>query len=306
MDKGLEQFIAVAEAGTFMAAAEILHISQPALSYNIKRLEQSLGVELFHRSVRGVELTPYGETLYNSAIFMSRLHTNALAAIARQKAELEEGISIGTGYSTWILLLKDYVIEHFRAHPAAPINVSIGNMMRCMDQLIAGDISLFMGHRIDHLKPGLAVDFIPLGLATDGYFVRDGHPLLSRRHSIDEVRAYPTTMANPTDARQKRLTLGSGAQDIDGHGHAFACNSMDACIGFALETDAVLIHSDVLSEYFSQKGLKAIKIDAASRRRQAVMGFYVLTEGRAKPKIQEIIKSISAKAQAAGLFPPPI
>lgn len=303
MDKGLEQFVAVAESGSFMAAAELLHISQPALSYNIKRLEQSLGVELFHRSVRGVQLTPYGETLYNSAIFMSRLHTNALATIARQKAELEEGISIGTGYSTWILLLKDYVIDHFKAHPAAPINVSIGNMMRCMDQLIAGDISLFMGHRIDHLKPGLSVDFIPLGLATDGYFVREGHPLLGRVNSIDDVRTYPTTMANPTDARQKRLTSGSGVPDLDGIGHAFACNSMDACIGFALETDAVLIHSDVLRDYFVKKGLREVKIDPPSPRRRAVMGFYVLPEGRAKPKIQGIIQSISRRAEAAGLFP---
>ncbi|MEB2847988.1 LysR family transcriptional regulator [Rhizobiales bacterium RZME27] len=303
MDKGLEHFVAVAEAGSFMAAAEILHISQPALSYNIKRLEQSLGVDLFIRSVRGVELTPYGETLYNSAIFMSRLHTNALAAIARQKAELEEGISIGTGYSTWILLLKDYVIAHFNAHPAAPINVSIGNMMRCMDQLIAGDIALFMGHRIDHLKPGLAVDFIPLGHATDGYYVRNGHPLLGRTRSIDEIRSYPTTMANPTDARQKRLTLGSGAQDLDVSGHAFACNSMSACIEFALNTDAVLIHSDVLRGYFSKKGLQEVKIDRPSPRRQAVMGFYVLSEMRAKPKIQEIIESISTRAEVAGLFP---
>lgn len=304
MDKALEQFAAVAEAGSFMAAAEILHISQPALSYNIKRLEQSLGVDLFLRSVRGVQLTPYGETLYNSALFMSRLHSNALATIARQKAELEEGISIGTGYSTWILLLKDYVIEHFKAHPAAPINVSIGNMMRCMDQLIAGDIALFMGHRIDHLKPGLAVDFIPLGLATDGYFVREGHPLLERAHSIDEVRAFPTTMANPTDARQKRLTSGAGAQNLDGTGHAFACNSMDACISFALNTDAVLIHSDVLRDYFIKQGLREVRIDPPGTRRQAVMGFYVLPDGPAKPKIQEIIQAISRRAEAAGLFPP--
>jgi DNA-binding transcriptional LysR family regulator len=305
MDKGLEQFVAVAEAGSFMAAAEILHISQPALSYNIKRLEQSLGVELFHRSVRGVELTPYGETLYNSAIFMSRLHTNALAAIARQKAELEEGISIGTGYSTWILLLKDYVIAHFRAHPAAPINVSIGNMMRCMDQLIAGDITLFMGHRIDHLKPGLNVDFIPLGIATDGYFVREGHPLLDRAHTIEEVRTYPTAMANPTDARQKRLILGSGEQDLDGNGHAFACNSMDACLEFVRNTDAVLIHSDVLRDYFVDQGMREVTIDASSRRRTATMGIYVLPEQRAKPKVQEVIRSILARAEELALFPRP-
>jgi LysR family transcriptional regulator, regulator of abg operon len=303
MNKALEQFVAVAEAGSFMAAAEILHISQPALSYNIKRLEQSLGVELFHRSVRGVQLTPYGETLYNSTILMNRLHTNALTTIARQKAELEEGISIGTGYSTWILLLKEFVIEHFKAHPAAPINVTIGNMMRCMDQLVAGDISLFMGHRIDQLKPGLAVDFIPLGLATDGYFVREGHPLLERPHAVEEIRSYPTAMANPMEARQKRLISGAAAQDLDRVGHAFACNSMDACIGFALSTDAVLIHSDVLRDYFVEKGLREVKISPQSPSRRAVMGFYVLPEGRSKPKINDIIQLISARAKAAGLFP---
>ncbi len=303
MNKALEQFVAVAEAGSFMAAAEILHISQPALSYNIKRLEQSLGVELLYRSARGVQLSPYGETLYNSAILMNRLHTNALTTIARQKAELEEGISIGTGYSTWILLLKDFVIEHFKAHPAAPINVSIGNMMRCMDQLVAGDISLFMGHRIDHLKPGLAVDFIPLGSATDGYFVREGHPLLEGTRKIDEIRNYPTTMANPAEARQKRLISGTGAQNLDGTGHAFACNSMDACIGFAQSTDAVLIHSDVLRDYFVEKGLREVKICPNSPRRLAVMGFYLLPESRSNSKIKDIICLISARAEAAGLFP---
>lgn len=306
MNKALEQFVAVAEAGSFMAAAEILHISQPALSYNIKRLEQSLGVELFHRSARGVQLSPYGETLYNSAILMNRLHTNALTTIARQKAELEEGISIGTGYSTWILLLKDFVIEHFKAHPAAPINVSIGNMMRCMDQLVAGDISLFMGHRIDHLKPGIAVDFIPLGSATDGYFVREGHPLLEGTRQIDEIRSYPTTMANPAEARQKRLISGTGAENLDGTRHAFACNSMDACIGFALSTDAVLIHSNVLRDYFVEKGLREVKISPQSPRRHAVMGFYLLPESRSNAKIKDIIRLISARAEAAGLFPPAI
>lgn len=303
MDKAWEQFMVVAEAGSLMAAAETLHVSQPALSYNLKRLEQSLGVELFHRTARGMQLTPYGETLYSSAVFMHRLHTNALSSIARQKAELEEGISIGTGYSTWILLLKDFVIEHFKAHPAAPINVSIGNMMRCMDQLQAGDISLFMGHRIERLKPGLEVDFIPLGLATDGYFVRNGHPLLERSRTIDEVRAYPTTMANPTDIRQKRLISGATEPELDGTGHAFACNSMDACLEFVRHTDSVLIHSDVLRHYFAQCGLQEVLIDANSHRRHAVMGIYVRPERRTDPKVRSLIASITARAETLALFP---
>ncbi|WP_170295222.1 LysR family transcriptional regulator [Paracoccus aestuariivivens] len=303
MDKALEQFVAVAEAGSLMAAAEVLHVSQPALSYNLKRLEQSLGVDLFHRSSRGVQLTPYGETLYSSAVFIERLHSNALATIARQKAELDEGISVGTGYSTWILLLKDYVIEHFRAHPAAPINVSIGNMMRCMDQLLAGDTSLFIGHRIDRLKEGLEVDFIPLGTATDGYFVRPGHPLLGEIRDLDEVRAYPTSMAYPVDVRQKRLVSGGQGYDASRLGHAFTSNSLEACLEFVTATDAVLIHSTVLRDYFAGQGLHQIEIRPSADDRKAVMGIYVLPERRTNPKVQSFIKTITERAIALKLFP---
>ncbi|MTH61288.1 LysR family transcriptional regulator [Paracoccus litorisediminis] len=303
MDRALEQFVAVAEAGSLMAAAEKLRLSQPALSYNLKRLEQSLGVELFHRSSRGVQLTNYGETLYNSAVVIGRLHSNALMTIARQKAELEEGISIGTGYSTWILILRDYVIEHFKAHPNAPINLSIGNMMRCMDQLLAGDISLFIGHRIDQLKEGIAVDFIPIGYATDGYFVRRGHPLLGTARGLDEVRTYPTTMAYPVDASQKRLVSAGELYDANRLGHAFTSNSLEACLEFVHATDAVLIHSTVLAGYFAEQGLEQIEIRVGEDTKKAVMGIHVLPERRAHPKVQACIRAILERAERLKLFP---
>ena len=53
MDRALIQFLAVAEEGTFSGAAESLLITQPTLTFNLKKLEQSLGVKLFERSSRG-------------------------------------------------------------------------------------------------------------------------------------------------------------------------------------------------------------------------------------------------------------
>ncbi|EPX75493.1 transcriptional regulator of LysR family protein [Salipiger mucosus DSM 16094] len=287
-----------------MAGAERLRLSQPTLSYNIKRLEESLGVPLFHRSARGVQLTAYGETLYNSAVVIGRLHSNALTTIARQKAELEEGISIGTGYSTWFLILRDYVIEHFETHPHAPINLSIGNMMRCMDQLLAGDISLFIGHRIDHLKKGIAVDFIPMGRATDGYFARRGHPLLAAERSLEDIRAYPSTMAYPLDASQKRLVSGGELYDASRLGHAFTSNSLGACLEFAQSTDAVLIHSTVLANYLSEHGLDQVPLRPGQYVKEAVMGIHVLPERKSNPKVQACIQAILDRAEQLKLFPP--
>jgi DNA-binding transcriptional LysR family regulator len=63
----LRYFLAVADAGTFTEAAEVLHVSQPALSQQIKKLEGELGFALFQRGIRRVTLTPRGRDLISSA-----------------------------------------------------------------------------------------------------------------------------------------------------------------------------------------------------------------------------------------------
>jgi LysR family transcriptional regulator, regulator of abg operon len=305
VDKALEQFVAVTEAGSFVAAAERLFVSQPALTYNLKKLEEKLGVKLFERSSRGVRLTPYGETLYKNALLMQRLYDNALETIGRQRAELEQGISIGTGYSTWILFLRDYIGEHFREFPDAPINVSIGNAMRCMDQLLAGDISLFVGHRIANLPDEIEVDFIPLGLATDGYYVRAGHPLLDEPRSMAEIFSWPTTMAFPPENRQKRLQAQETPPQMqpDRLGHVFTSNSLEACLEFIKATDAVLIHTDLLSGFFAEQGIEQVETLPDELVPRWLLGIYVLPERRDDPHMVRLIERIRDSAATDGLAP---
>lgn len=57
----LRQLAAFAEAGTLSEAAEVLHLSQPALSRNMKKLEEDLGISLFERSKNKLELNKNGE-----------------------------------------------------------------------------------------------------------------------------------------------------------------------------------------------------------------------------------------------------
>ena len=61
--KRLRNFAVVAAAGSFHGAAEQLYIAQPALSRQMRSLEEELGVALFERSVRGVKLSSAGEVL---------------------------------------------------------------------------------------------------------------------------------------------------------------------------------------------------------------------------------------------------
>jgi DNA-binding transcriptional LysR family regulator len=101
----LRYFLAVAEERHFGRAAERLHMAQPPLSQQIRRLEAELGVELLHRTTRRVELSPAGEVLLERARGILDA-ADAAAEDCRRAAAGEIGrLSVGfTGSTTYALL----------------------------------------------------------------------------------------------------------------------------------------------------------------------------------------------------------
>ncbi|MCW2844554.1 MAG: transcriptional regulator, LysR family [Nocardioides sp.] len=103
--RGLRYFLAVADARSFTQAARHLHVSQPALSQSVRRLERHLASDLFVRDRRnpasGLRLTPSGQVLYEEA-------TDILAAVARAERRVrrtahgvdKSSVAIGFASST--------------------------------------------------------------------------------------------------------------------------------------------------------------------------------------------------------------
>lgn len=91
----LECFIAVATALNFARAAEQLSVSQPAVTHQIKTLEDELEVKLFHRSTRMVELTPEGKIFLTDAKSLLAMERHSKMRFRSTSEEHIESISIG-------------------------------------------------------------------------------------------------------------------------------------------------------------------------------------------------------------------
>jgi DNA-binding transcriptional LysR family regulator len=95
MEERLQKFVKLVEAGSFTKAAEIMHISQPALTVAIAKLERELGAQLLVRDTRPLELTEAGRVAYEAGIaqgvVLDNLHTE-LSDLAGRRLSVRIGL----------------------------------------------------------------------------------------------------------------------------------------------------------------------------------------------------------------------
>lgn len=172
----LRYFLAVADAGTFTEAAEILHVSQPALSQQIKKLEGELGFALFQRGTRRVTLTPRGKDLISSA----RQVVDAAEAYRSHARSLAGGTQeLTIGYRAAHEAIRA-VIDAFRAErPDIDIKLRQYPMAATHAGLDAGDVDLAVLR-----LPVVLHDLQTLALYSEPRvaLLPDGHTLARRPH----------------------------------------------------------------------------------------------------------------------------
>lgn len=116
-------FVTIVEAGSLTAAAEKLHIAQPALSNQIKALEQKYGTRLFYRGARKLELTDAGAILYQKAKFLCEVEIEAKNEIASGFSGQRGTLRLGVSYSISNPLLTRYISDFCRKYPETDVKL---------------------------------------------------------------------------------------------------------------------------------------------------------------------------------------
>ncbi len=119
----LRAFVAVAKLGSFGAAAIELHLSQPALSRRIEKLESALGVRLFHRTTRKVDMTAVGREFSQRAMDLLNGLEESLLGIRDVAARVSGEVTIACIPSALRFFLPDILKEYHRRYPRIVVRI---------------------------------------------------------------------------------------------------------------------------------------------------------------------------------------
>ena len=139
----LRAFVAIAETGTFTAGALRVHVTQAAISMQIRQLESEIGARVFVRAPRHVILTEAGEQLLRRARHILREHDAALDEIAELAGAERGRLRIGSASAMVLTEQLPAVLKDLRKqHPAAEISVVSGTSEVLVDQILAGEVDI--------------------------------------------------------------------------------------------------------------------------------------------------------------------
>jgi DNA-binding transcriptional LysR family regulator len=122
----LGTFIAVADRKSVSGAADVMHLSQPAVTAQIKKLEDGLGAPLFLRSVQGMRLTPQGLQLYEYARRIAQLLAEAQSAVTEGNEPAGQlKIAASTTIASYVLPAP--LSAFCRTYPRIELELAVGN-----------------------------------------------------------------------------------------------------------------------------------------------------------------------------------
>ncbi|MHA7115328.1 pca operon transcription factor PcaQ [Pseudomonas promysalinigenes] len=170
-------FLEIARQGSLARAADILAISQPAISKTLKELEDLLQARLFERSRQGVELTLAGTRFMRYAGPSVQALRDGVSSL-RGEALAPSQVRIGVLSTVEGLLMPEVLCRLHQRHQALVISVVTGVSAQLLSQLHVGELELVVG-RMTESPQIQGLSFEHLYSESMALVVRPGHPLLA-------------------------------------------------------------------------------------------------------------------------------
>ena len=222
----LKCFILVAENLSFARAAEALYISQPAVTKQINALEHELGVTLFIRSTRHVELTPSGISFYKDAKDIVMKSQAAISRVQRQYAN-SASIRIGMSNPAALFYLAPILTKFHSAYPDIRPDIECPGYKIILNLFLENKIDVLFYYK-ENMPKKSGINFIELQkdkliclMSATHPFAKKDSIALSDLENTTIIACNPLNAPLSTSAFQKQLAGHHSADKI------FYCNSLE-------------------------------------------------------------------------------
>ncbi|MGV1901701.1 transcriptional regulator CynR [Agrobacterium sp. 22-3674b3] len=266
LSRQVRYFLAVAEQESFTRAAAALHVSQPALSQQVRLLEESLGVQLFDRTGRTTRLTDSGEVYLQYVRRASQEFLEAKRAL-HDVDDLSRGSLRVAVTPTFTTYLVGPLVEAFHSrYPSISLNLREISQEHMENLLLSDEIDVgiaFSG------TPTADLDLDSLLVETLALVVRAGHPLASERSvGLDALSAESLVLLSAEFATRDQIDRFCRQHSIQPRVR-IEVNSISAVVEIVRRTSLATLLPATIA--FAHQDLKAIALDPVRLQRTAVL-----------------------------------
>lgn len=269
--KKLSHVVTIARTGSFSQAAEVLHITQPALSRSIAAVEAHFGIKIFDRSRNGSVVTPVGLLAVQEAESLLR-QARTLSHNLQLYREGHAGkIAFGVGPLIASLVLPSLSSHFMSRYPKLHIHTSIKPDQELHQELREDQIEmLFCGQ--GRATESADTVFEVVGQLQLAMIVRADHPLAQRPLvTADDLLEFPLL-----SAVQLSDTAASGSAG------AFICDNYDVLRATAMNSNGIWMSSPLLVHPELQQGL-LVEIDVRDARQPSQVDVYMARLRNSQP-----------------------
>jgi LysR family nitrogen assimilation transcriptional regulator len=208
----LTYFLRIAELGSFTRAAAALHVAQPALSRQIKQLEEDLGVMLFARSESGISLTEAGVLLAERARVLLQQFESLRSEVGALATSVQGKLHFGMPTSLFDLITVPLMALYRQQYPAVHLGVTEGISATVYRMVVAGELDIGI---VSSREPMSGLEQRPLireslffayPLALDVELLPDGSV------SLEQVARHPLGLTRWPNAMRVALDEAARAQ----------------------------------------------------------------------------------------------
>jgi LysR family pca operon transcriptional activator len=179
----LQTFVEVARQKSVIKAAELLHVSQPAVTKTIRELEQALGVGVFERDGRGIRITRYGEVFLRHAGAALTALRQGVDSVSQEQFGEAPPVRIGALPTVSTRIMPRAIDLFLKENTWSRVKIITGDNAVLLEQLRIGDLDLVVG-RLAGAERMTGFSFEHLYSEQVVFAVRAGHPLLGAGKSL--------------------------------------------------------------------------------------------------------------------------